>query len=72
MPKLDANARPPTLTLVKVNRNPVKLTALLYLKEALVAQRYEQCPEFIRVAKEFGAVEWEIEELLEDARRIPR
>ena len=70
MKTIDANARPPTWALVK--RNPVKLTALLYLREALFRERYEECPQFIEVAKEFGAMESEIEELLEDARRIPR
>ncbi len=69
---VQAKARPPTLTLLEVQRNPVKLTALLYLREALLSARYEDCAEFIRIAKEFGAKEREIEELLEDARRIPR
>jgi len=55
-----------------VRRNPVKLTALLYLREALRAERFEECDQFIRVAREFGAQEREIEELLEDARRMPR
>ena len=64
------NARAPTL--VRVRRNPVKLTALLYLREALRSQRYEECAQFIAIAKEFGAQEREIEELLEDARRMPR
>ena len=72
MPQIDANARPPTLTLVVVNRDPVKLTALLYLREALLAQRFEECAQFIAIAKEFGAIDWEVEELLEDVRRIPR
>jgi hypothetical protein len=52
--------------------DPVKLTALLYLREALLRERYERCPEFIRIAKEWGAKGREIEELLEDARRLPR
>ncbi len=55
-----------------VEKNPVKLTALLYLKEALRSQRYEQCTEFIAVAREFGAKSEEIQELLEDSRRTPR
>ncbi len=59
-------------TLLVVKRDPVKLTALLYLKEALERQRYELCPEYISVAKEFGAKDREIEELLEDLRRVPR
>ena len=70
MQKVEERARPPTL--LKVRKDPVKLTALLYLKEALLKERYEQCPTFIAVAKEFGAQEREIEELLEDTRRIPR
>ena len=70
MPKLAENARAPTL--VRVRKNPVKLTALLYLREALKAERYEQCSQFVLVAKEFGAQGREIEELLEDPRRMPR
>ena len=72
MATIQTRARPPTLTLLQVKKNPVKLTALLYLREALLKQRYEVCPEFIAVAKEFGAKEREIVELLEDARRLPR
>lgn len=70
MPNLDTQARSPTL--LRVRRDPVKLTALLYLREALLAERYEECHGFIEVAREFGAQEREIEELLEDARRTPR
>jgi hypothetical protein len=54
-----------------VVKHPVKLTALLYLKEALLKQQYEICPELIAVAKEFGAAEAEIRALLEDPRRRP-
>jgi hypothetical protein len=49
--------------------HPVKLTALLYLKEALLHENYEECPELIQTAKEFGAREGEIANLLEDSRR---
>ncbi len=70
MPTIQENARPPTWLTVK--KDPVKLTALLYLREALLREWYEQCPLFIAVAKEFGALNEEIEELLEDARRTPR
>ena len=72
MATVQANARPPTLTLLQVKKDPVKLTALLCLREALLKQRYEVCSEFIAVAKDFGAKAREIEELLEDARRLPR
>ena len=70
MPTVQENARPPTWVVPR--KDPVKLTALLYLREALQRQRYEECKGFIAVAKEFGAFDQEIEELLEDPRRIPR
>lgn len=53
------------------NRDPVRLTALLYLKEALLQERYESCKEIISVAYEFGATENEVQALLEDPRRNP-
>ncbi len=55
----------------KVERHPVKLTALLYLKEALLKERYEVCTQTIAVAKEFGAADFEVQDLLEDPRRSP-
>ena len=64
--------RPREPTLLQVKKDPVKLTALLYLREAVVAQRYEECPAFIQIAREFGAKERGIDELLEDPRRTPR
>ncbi len=54
-----------------VVKHPIKLTALLYLKEALKKERYEACPEIISVAREYGAAEFEIKDLLEDPRRAP-
>ena len=53
------------------SRHPVKLTALLYLKEALVREQYEKCAELVETAKEFGAQPFEIQDLLEDPRRTP-
>jgi len=67
----------PTLSLSNIakyrrrTRDPVKLTALIYLREALIAERYENCAEFIAIAKEFGALDAEIRVLLEDPRRHP-
>ena len=52
-------------------RDPVRLTALLYLKEALLKECYEECRAIIAVAYEFGATENEIHGLLEDPRRNP-
>ena len=53
------------------SRDPVKLTALIYLREALIEERYEECAEIIAIAKEFGALDAEIRILLEDPRRHP-
>jgi hypothetical protein len=53
------------------SRHPVKLTALLYLKEALITEEYEECRAIIEIAKDFGAEEFEILNLLEDRRRNP-
>ena len=53
------------------NRDPVRLTALLYLKEVLLKERYEECREIIGLAYEFGATENEVQALLEDPRRNP-
>ncbi len=58
-------------TFRRIQKNPVKLTALLYLKEALLNEQYENCREFIEIAKEFGAQDFEVQYLLEDARRVP-
>lgn len=48
------------------NTDPVKLTALLYLKEALLKERYEDCADFVAVAREFGALPVEIRTVLEN------
>ena len=55
-----------------VGRHPVKLTALLYLREALREERYEECADQIAIAMEFGAKAFEIQNLLEDPRRMPK
>jgi len=57
---------------IRQYRNPLRLTALLYLREALQTERYEECAELIRFAKRFGARNGDIRSLLEDARRFPR
>ena len=55
----------------KRTKHPLALTALWYLREALLNERYEQCAEFIQIAHEFGATPLEVKFLLEDARRFP-
>ncbi len=54
-----------------VVKHPVKLTALVYLKEALLKEKYEDCSEIVAIAKEFGAADFEVQDLLEDPRRTP-
>ncbi|MFZ5802441.1 MAG: hypothetical protein ACOY3K_04940 [Candidatus Omnitrophota bacterium] len=53
----------------RIRRDPVKLTALLYLQEALLRERYEECAEMIEIAREFGAQPFEIRNVLEEPRR---
>ena len=52
-------------------KEPLRLTALYYLKEALLQERYENCAEIIAQAQEFGATASDINGLLEDPRRNP-
>lgn len=52
-------------------RDPVALTALLYLREAVLAENYEICNEIIQLAYEFGAAQQDVFTLLEDPRRQP-
>ena len=56
---------------IKKSSHPLKVTALLYLKEALFREQYEKCSEIVTLAKEFGAADFEIRDLLEDPRRTP-
>ena len=58
--------------ILRVKKHPVKLTALLCLQEALLAERYEECADCIAIAQEFGAQPFEVRYLLEDPRRNPR
>ena len=55
----------------RTSRHPVKVTALTYLREALLNEAYEDCPLLIEIAKEFGAEDFEVRDLLEDPRRKP-
>ena len=53
----------------RVEIDPVGLTALLYLKEALLEERYEDCAAIIQIALEFGTGRAQVGYLLEDPRR---
>ena len=44
----------------------LKVTALLYLKEALVAQKYETCQELIDTAKKLGVEQGDISAVIAD------
>jgi len=44
----------------------LKQTALLYLREALRKDEYEDCAELIKNAKRFGALQAEITQLIAD------
>ena len=45
------------------------VTALIYLKEALTNERYEECAEFVRAAKRFGATQSDIKQTLVEGAR---
>ena len=48
----------------KTSNDIIKLTALVYLQEALSAQEYEACPELIGIAKELGSSQEEITDVI--------
>ncbi len=45
----------------------LKLTSLIYLKEALLTQQFENCAALIREAKIFGAQQKEISDVIAEA-----
>jgi len=44
----------------------LKATALIYLRDALDKQAYEQCPDLIQQALNFGAQKGEIQQVIAD------
>ena len=53
-----------------VARNEVlKVTSLLYFKEALFNEEYEDCKELIRIAKRFGARQDDIRRVIAESNR---
>lgn len=44
----------------------LKATSLVYFKEALLKQEYEDCKEFVRTAKRFGAEQSEITAVIDE------
>ena len=49
-----------------VSNGVLKATALIYLKDALVKGEYEQCPELIQSALNFGADKAEVQKAIAD------
>jgi len=61
------NVLSPIKEITKISQktgHPIKITALSYLTEALSQERYEELHGIIEVAKEFGATQWEIKNIL--------
>ena len=55
---------------IAINADAVlKETSLIYLKEALLAQQYEECAGLIRDAKSFGAEQSEISAVIAEYNR---
>ncbi|MCB9799761.1 MAG: hypothetical protein H6757_03255 [Candidatus Omnitrophica bacterium] len=53
----------------RVIRDPLRFSALFYLREALLEERYEECAEIIEAARELGANVLEIQNILEVPQR---
>lgn len=47
----------------------LQVTALAYLQDALANERYEECTDLIRAAKEYGATLTEIRTIVAEAAR---
>ena len=56
-------------SLLKKSDALLKVTALLYLKDALRKEDFESCQELIESAREYGANEGEIKEALVSAAK---
>jgi len=50
----------------------LKATSLLYFKEALFNEEYEDCRELIRIAKRFGARQTDIRRVIDQSNRGAR
>lgn len=51
------------------NLHPIKVTALVYLREVLLAEKYEECSEIIKIGREFGATNREVHKVLNSYSR---
>ena len=57
---MTANPNTQTNHSFKSLEHPIKATALRYIREMILVERYEDLPEMLAIAREFGASEWEI------------
>ena len=48
----------------------VVMTALVYLREALAMEQYEECRQIITLAQEFGATELQIQQTLQADQQL--
>ena len=53
----------------KYHDEVLKATALIYFKEALFNERYEDCRKLIRLAKRFGARQEDVREVIAESNR---
>jgi hypothetical protein len=54
------------INLVESGSHPVKVTALLYFKDALEGEQFEGCLDYMTIAREFGATEKEIDDVIDN------
>jgi len=47
----------------------LKATSLLYFRDALLKEQYEDCAELVRIAKRFGAAQSEISGVIAESNR---
>jgi len=50
----------------------LKVTSLLYFKDALFNEKYEDCRELVRIAKRFGARKTDIRRVIAESNRGAR
>ena len=48
----------------------LKVTSLIYFKDALIKEQYENCRELIQTAKKFGAQQSEIRQIINEYIRL--
>ncbi len=49
---------------VLTSNEVLKLSALLYLKEALEEQKYELCADLVQIAQQFGATQGDVTQVI--------